>query len=540
MEGVSKRSDQRDVSVAQTEDPSKEAPTTSNAAGSRSRRSFMRGAAVAGLSAAGVAATANGAAAYDGEYDHVVNVVEAGADNTGSTSINPILEELRADNTLLEFPAGEYSMDDQFRFTQYEKFGISGDGATIVPANYYSFSNSLPVLFRLGTRGNPGADLRFEGIEFDQRADDTGVRAIEGNVTDRLEVHDVRIRGHHDSGEIGPAHFNVVDSGGTGRVVDFRAEDGGAWADTTPNAVNTTSRGPVGIIANDTEGELTFRRCHLSGFPGSGLYATGGNGTIIVHGGVYRNNTSGNIRIGGTDSVVRWPTVVTDESNGREVGMRGIRLEHGNATIEGAAIRTDLNQTNCHPIAVLNSCTGAWIDETTIEVGGDATNHGIVVSPEAGETTIARTEIVHEPTGGYAIWARDSTSDERVLCSNIVVRGEAGTERGYRDGIRIERDDCRIETSEIFQPGSDRNGIANFSDGLTVYNTELRGSRWAAVDLGSEATYLSVDAASYADGQEAICLYDESRDASVRLSRVEDGIADYGSTNLETVSNTTT
>jgi hypothetical protein len=443
---------------------------------------------------------------------------------------------------VLEFPEGEYYMDDQFRYTRYDNFGVVGDGATIVPANYWNFSTAWPVLFRLGTVGNPGKKLRFEGFHVDQTADETGLRLVEGNVTDRLEVHDVRIEGYHDSGMIGPGHFNVVDSGGKGSVVDFRAEDGGEWADSTPNAANTSARGPVGIIANDTEGELKFRRCHLFGFPGSGLYAVGGDGKIVVHGGVFKNNTSANIRIGGTDSIARWPTVITDEPNGRNVGMRGIRIEEGNAEIYGALVRSDVEQSNCHPIAVLNSSTGTWIDETTVEVAGSDVNHGVVVSPDAGETTIARTEIVHEPAGGYPIWIRDSDSTDRVLCSDIVIRGEAGDEWGYRDGIRVERDNCRVETSEIYQPGEsgvERNAIANLADDFTVYNTDLEGSRFAVVELGRDATYLDVNAESSESGKEAICLYGESDGTSIRLSHVKNGIEDRGSSNLETVNNST-
>lgn len=517
---------------------------TTEESGSRmdaTRRSFLRGTAVAGLSALGIASASGAASAYHDEYDNVVNVVEAGADNTGSKSINPVLEDVRADNTLLEFPEGTYYMDDQFRFTRYEKFGVVGDGATIVPANYYNFGDSWPVLFRLGTRGNPGKDLRFEGMRFDQRAADTGVRVIEGNVTDRLEVRDVRVHGYHDSGLIGPGHFNVVDPNGVGRVVDFRATDGGAWTDETPHAGNTSSRGPVGIIANDNEGELMFRRCHLYGFPGSGLYAIGGDGKIIVHGGVYKNNTSASIRVGGTNSIVRWPTVVVDEPNGRNVSQRGIRIESGNASVYGAAVRVSAAQTNCHAISVMNSCTDAWIENTTIEVDSDVVNHGIVVSPDAGETTIARSEIDYTPAGGYPIWIRNSDKRDRVHGEEVRIHGEAGTKWGYRDAIRCERDNCRFNHCEIDQPGAngaERNAIVSLADDLTVYKCDLRASRWPVVELGGDTTYLDIDAESY-DSREAVCLYDESHDVSIRSSRIVDGIRDYGSANLETRNNTT-
>ncbi|WP_425494413.1 right-handed parallel beta-helix repeat-containing protein [Natronoglomus mannanivorans] len=502
-----------------------------------SRRTFVKGATLTGLAAIGLSSTgsaATGYTQYDDEYRTVINVVEAGADNTGTEPITPVLESVRSDNTLLYFPPGEYAMDSQFRFTNFEKFAVIGDDATLVPANYHDFDGPRYRLFRLGTYNNPGAHLRFEGFTVDQTVPDTGIRTIETYVTDRLEVRSIYVRGQHDSGTWGPALFNVVDPDGTGIVEDFWAPHGGAWVDETPHAGNSW-RGPIGIEANQTEGTLQFKRCRLGAFPSNGLYACGGSGKIIVHGGHYKNSHPVSLRIGGTNSVIRWPTIEIDETRTRDGSQRGIRLENGNVRIRGALIRNTSPMPTSHAISVMNSCSGARIEDTTIEMSGDGINHGIVVSPSAGETIILDTDITHETAGGYPLWIRETDNQERVLCEYLSISGEAGDGAGFRDGIRCERDNCRFNVCEVDQPGRDgvkRNAMVNTGNDSTVYYGTYRASNYPFVETGSETLYMRADAESYDSGREAICLYDRSHDIDLRRNRLVNGIKDYGSDGL--------
>ncbi|WP_306054426.1 right-handed parallel beta-helix repeat-containing protein [Natronococcus wangiae] len=547
MENGSKPSEQVNLCDSHTGGRPNERTTNETKTEPQSRRSVLRGTAVAGLSALGVTGAASGsAAAYHGvvdyeNYDNVVNVAAEGADRTGSESITPILEDLRADDTALYFPEGRYYMDSQFRFTRYDNFGIVGDNATLVPANYYDFDGPRYRLFRLGTYTNPGGKLQIRGFNVDQTAPNTGIRGFEAYVTDELDVEDIVFRGEHDSGTWGPALFNVVDPSGTGRVVDFYANDGGEWADSTPHAGNTSARGPVGINATQNEGKLMFRRCQISGFPGSGLYATGGSGQIIVHGGVYRNSTSASIRIGGTDSIIRWPQIFVDESNGRNTSQRGVRFEHGDVRVRSMTVNVSVPRNNCHPIAVLNSAGETTIENATVNISGDSTQHGIVVSPKAGPTTIADTEINHEVPGGYPLWIRDSDSNDPVVCKNLTINGRSGTKYGFRDGIRCERDNCTVVDSEIIQPGADgadRVGIINKGDNFTLKNTKIRASLYPVSETTSESLYADIDAESYGS-RSAVCLYDTCSDLTIKNSRIIDGVADFGATGVTMYGNTT-
>ncbi|WP_222919709.1 right-handed parallel beta-helix repeat-containing protein [Natrinema sp. SYSU A 869] len=496
--------------------------------------------------AAGIGLTSTASASsepygyYYDNYGTVVDVTEAGADNTGTESITPVLEELRSDDTLLVFPEGEYYMDEQFRFTGFDNFGVVGENATLIPADYHEFNGPQYRLFRLGVSYSPGGTLRFEGFDVDQTAPDTGIRTIEAYADDRLEVRDVTINGYHDSGTWGPGLFNVTDPDGRGIVERFRAPDGGAWVNNTPNAGNRW-RGPIGIEANENEGTLEFRRCLLGGFPNNGLYAAGGNGTVIVNGGLYRNSNGANIRVGGRDSEIRWPTVKVDSTRPEDKTQRGIRIENGrNMEIYGAAVEITSPKPTSHAISVMNTCESARIDTTRLQLQGEDINHGIVLSPECGEATIVDTEITHETTGGYPLWIQDSDRTEQILTEHVTISGRAGDASGFRDGIRCERDNCRFSNVDVTQHGRDgvdRNAIVNTGEDMTVYQSELRASQYPYVDLGSSILVRDSTLES-STGNEAVCLYPSSTNPTFKKNRLVGGIRDLGASGVTTWENT--
>ena len=509
-----------------------------------SRRRFLRGTVAACAAGIGLTSTAGASSdpygQYYDDYATVVDVTEAGADDTGTESITPVLEELRGDDTLLVFPEGEYFMDEQFRFTGFDNFGVVGENATLIPADFHEFDGPQYRLFRLGVSYSPGRRLRFEGFDVDQSAPDTGIRVIEAYAADRLEVRDVTVRGYHDSGTWGPGLFNVTDPDGRGIVERFRAPDGGAWVENTPNAGNRW-RGPIGIEANENAGRLEFRHCWLGGFPNNGLYAAGGDGTIVVHGGLFRNSNGANVRVGGRNSEIRWPTVEVDATRPEDRSQRGIRIENGRSIdIYGAAVEITSPQPTSHAISVMNTCESARVDNVRLTLQGQAVNHGIVLSPEAGETTIVETEIEHDTAGGYPLWIRDSDRTERILAEHLTITGRAGDAGGFRDGIRCERDNCRFSNVDVTQrgrDGTDRNALVNTGTDLTVYRSELRANQYPFIDLGSDALVRDSTLESSGDN-EAVCLYSSSTNPTFKKNRLVDGIRDLGASGVTTWENT--
>lgn len=512
----------------------------------RTRRTVLGGIAAAGAAAIGVTSTVGASTSTDlyeeyyDDYENVVNVVEAGADNTGTESITPVLEELRADDTLFVFPEGRYYMDEQFRYTGFENVGVVGDGATLVPANYHDFQGPQYRLFRLGVISRPGRQLRFEGFDVDQTAPDTGIRTIEAYAADRLEVRDITVYGQHDSGTWGPGMFSVTNSSGRGIVEKFRAPHGGEWVGDTPHAGNNW-RGPIGIEANQNSGTLEFKRCWLGAFPSNGLYATGGGGKIVVNGGLYRNSNGANVRVGGKGSEIRWPTVEIDETRSTDRSQRGIRVENGrNIEIYGAAVEVTSPQPTSHAISVMNSCESVRIENTKVNMRGSDVNHGIVVSPEAGETVIVDTEIVHETSGGYPLWIRESDRSGRVIAEHLTISGRAGDDGGFRDGIRCERDNSRFSHVSVKQDGrngANRNAIVNTGAETSMYRCELSASQYPLVELGDDTVVLQSDLES-STAKHAVCLYSSAENPTFKSNRLANGIRDLGASGVTTWNNT--
>ncbi|KTG08436.1 hypothetical protein AUR64_19440 [Haloprofundus marisrubri] len=458
------------------------------------------------------------------EYDRVYDVVEAGADNTGNQPINDVLERLRGDNTLLVFPPGRYRMDRQFRFSDFEKFGLVGNDATLVPANFHEFDGPRYRLFRLGVHYAPGTDIRFEGFEVDFTADDTGIRVIDALASKRLEVRDIDIVGEHDSGTWGPGRFCVTDEDGTGIVERFRAPGGGAWTEETPNEGNLW-KGPSGIVSNvHNNGELTFKDCELGAFPDNGLYASGGSGTVVVDGGVFKNSDTANIRLGGTDSEIRNATVIVDDNRPQDVNQRAIRLENGSGlSVYDTDIR--ISAVNGHALTVMNTCKSTWIENVRISMAGDKVKHGIVVSPEAGETTIYRTAIDMDTPGGYGIKLTDSARTAQVNCEEVKITGDVGDE-GARSGIFCARDNARFSMVTVDQTGAPhRRAMENVGDNCKLYGGEYVASERPICNYGNGLRIEDVYANSEG-GYYALYLYDPSEDAYVKQSTLEDGIYD--------------
>jgi len=487
-------------------------------------------------STAAVADTADRLDRYYDEFGTVIDVVEAGADNTGTESVVDIIRKYRADDTLLVFPPGEYYIDEQVRFTGFEKFGLAGNDATFVPADYFDFDGPQYRMFRLGVDYSPGTRLVFDGFDIDQTAPDTGIRVLDAAVTNGLEVRDITVRGQHDSGTWGPGRFEITDPNGTGIVKRFKAPDGGAWVGETPNDGNLW-RGPSGLLANTNSGTLRFVDCVLGGFPDNGLYASGGSGKIIVDGGLYKNSNAACIRIGGEGSVVRNATVEVDRNRPQDESQRGIRLERGNnLRVENVTVRNTDPLPNSFGISVMNSCDSTWIEDSSVTVSGDEVDHGIVVSPDAGKVVLLRTGIRLDTPGGFGVWIHGNDGADAVNCEYLDITGDAGDESAAA-GIRCDRDGVRFGEVAIDQPGGEkRRALVNTGDDVKIYEGYYRASEHPIIDLGTGTWVEEIYAKSHSDA-EAICLYDQSADVYLKNNRLRGGIRDLGSKGLETAGN---
>lgn len=488
-------------------------------------------------STAAAGATSDRLDRYTDEFGTVVDMVEAGADDTGQESVVDTIRANRGDDTLLVFPEGSYYMDEQVRFTGFEGFGLVGQDATLLPADYYTFDGPQFRLFRLGVSYNPGTRLVVDGFDIDQTAPDTGIRVVDAVVTDGLEVRNIGIRGQHDSGTWGPGRFTISDPAGSGIVSGFEAPDGGAWVDETPNDGNLW-RGPSGLLANTNEGQLRFEDCVLGAFPDNGLYASGTSGTVVVDGGLFTNSNAANVRIGGEGSVVKNATIRVDSTRPQDSSQRGLRLERGtDLRVDNVTVENETPQSNSFGIAVQDSCESVWIEDSAVRIAGDAVDYGVVVSSDAGDVVLLDSTVELDTSGGFAIYLHGSDEAGEVVCNYVTVTGDAGDESAAA-GIRCDRDDVRFGKVTVDQPGGTRRrALVNTGDNVKVYGGEYRATQHPIIDLGTGTWVEEITARSHGD-DEAYCLYDQSADVYLKNNALPGGIKDYGCENLKTVGNT--
>lgn len=474
-------------------------------------------------------------------FGTVVNVAQAGANRRGKRSINPVLEDLRADDTLLYFPPGEYYMDRQFRFTDFENFGLYGDDATLIPADYHDNADGNHKLFRLGTHYAPGKRAVVENFTVDFRAPDTGVRAFEVAVSDELTVRDIDVVGRHDSGMWGPGRFVVTDPDGEGLVERFRAPGGAEWSANTPSD-GQLWRGPTGIICNDyNRGSMTFRRCHLGGFPDNGLYAGDTRGPVTVESGLYENSNGNNVRVGGPHPVVRWVTVVVDETAPECHAHRGIRLQNTDScTVEGCEITIDVPVEGSTGIKVMDGCTGhTLIKDTHIEMLGDECNNAIEVSPNVDRFKAVRTSIRQNTPGGCAFLLEGNGDDsDWARLVDCEIRGTPG-HRYNRAAIYNTRNNAEFRNVRVEQGGGrKRRALENFAADCLLYECEFTTRQYPVIDAGS-GTWVSHNRFESTDGHAGYFLTDDSEDVYLKRNYIANGIRDDGCEGLRTVGNTT-
>lgn len=439
------------------------------------------------LKSAGVAlgsSVLTGVGAASREFDRVVNVVEAGADNSGSDPIDGVLRDVLGDGTLVEFPDGEYAIN-QLSLWGKRNFGMRATGdATLVPGDDYNQN--------LWIGGSDFSDFLFEGFTIDN-TEEGKAPAVKMLADDGLTVRDVTKRGVHDGAE-NAFQFRVTDSDGDGLVERLRAPDGGPWLDAPGGS-------PVGVYV-DSDGPITFRDCQIERFGNNGLYAAHSSAPITVEGGHFENNDVAQIRLGSAGSAVRGAEIVVDDPEYESGNFRGIRISDGPGpvTVEDCDISVSGAQGTG---AIVGAYSGGsfTVRDTRIRVGRD---YEVVGS---GDDT-SRGIYVDEPTG-------IDDPGERVI-ENVSITGEAHD----RSAMQFDRGNNRVENVCISQSGSHRKGI-EFADG-----TDDNVVRNAAIDVAADSIGEGGIAAIRGLGAKASCPVPRIGSSAERFAASEGGEAD--------------
>jgi len=500
------------------------------------RRTYLGATVGAAAGLSGLFSTTAGAStwydSYAANYDTVVDVTEAGADDTGGESITHVLERNAGDDTLLVFPPGTYKMNSQFRFTGFSNFGMVGNDATIVPGSIENVEGNVVTegefsgaarLFRLGVVYAPGEKLHVEGFDFDFTAESSGLRAIEAYVSDDMVVKDIDILGEHDTGTFGPGMFSVTDPNGIATVEGFRALDGGEFSENTVGDIHV---GPTGMLVPPShEGKLWFRDCELGSFPDNGLYGSSPNGRVVVKGGTYRNSNVSNIRLMGSLSYVMDAHVIIDEVLDGHT-QTGVRLDRGehlwmyNTTI-------DAPTPNGPVVRVKDDAVSARIQDSTINVG-DRPSDAIVISDDAGVVDVLDTNITFDGAGhAIEVHGHNDDSDDPVTLRRVRVTGDANGRHG-RNAIRVMRKGVTLDHVVVHQPGPNyRRALEIHGDDTTIDAGAYRSTHHPIVNVADGTSIDDVVAESY-DSYEALKLLDGYSDVTVTDSVLYNGVENRG------------
>lgn len=305
----------------------------------------------------------------ESDYSNVVNIVEAGADSSGNSSIESTLEQVAGDDTLVKFPSGEYLIDGTVRITDYDKFGMVGEDATIDVAPTSSY------VFKLGTYESPIDDLRVDGFTADISGDNTGGRVFELQAGDTLYANDLTIEGEHDTSSKGPMLVGLQSSDGEGLVENVSMPDGGAEV--------SGGRGATGLlISNFHEGTVSLRNITVGPFPDNGIYSSNEDGTVQVENGTVENANVAGVRLSGDDSYIEGTEFVYDEAIDGFGGQRPIRLD-GGSNLEVSDVDINMSITQTEAIRVMGDVESARIHDVDLDLSSGVRD-AVAVTDGAG------------------------------------------------------------------------------------------------------------------------------------------------------------
>lgn len=426
-----------------------------------SRRTVLQGIGAAGvgvdvLGSTPIGAATSGHRAFD--FWSVVDVTDEGADPTGGEPIDDVLDELADDHTLLEFPPGEYRLD-QFRnyagefggdepanYVNLTDFGMRGEDATLVAPEGTGTDEDAGFFEQVWLDIRRTHGTLFEGFTIDCTAPETGpvttIGPFDGGV-----VRDVRLDGIY-SGDFPPFIFWVPERrDGECLVENVRAPAG------HPRGFAYGGGAPGFFVYVDHRGLLTLRNCRAEGFINGIYHSTPAEGGVRVEGGRYADNEVSQVRVHGPRSHVR----------GVHVTIGDVAEQHP-------------NYRNQRAIWVWRR-GGLTIEDCTVEMVDPTGSQGaIVIRRAAGETTIEDTEIRVEEDGVPALWAQAPLEDEGEFgygpapppgergmeLRNVHITGSAAGrgDVGSRTVLVRHRDGNVVESCCIRQSGESRDGIA--------------------------------------------------------------------------------
>ena len=234
------------------------------------------------------------------------NIIEEGADDTGNTAIDSVLDDLVGEDTTIIFPSGTYKLNELILYSGVDNFRlIAPHGARLIPGK----SGDSVRWFDIYSQG-----FVLDGFELDMR--DTAVPPYirmnydSGDWELKRLITRGKVRAATDSnvgsGDSGEArtYFRLSAAEGTrGLLQDCYFHEGACEP--------TEASNRRAILVESGKGELVFNRCWFELWAENTIYAKKCEGPLRIYN-CFQRNTQVGMRLGG-DTEVRNTVSIKDD-----------------------------------------------------------------------------------------------------------------------------------------------------------------------------------------------------------------------------------
>ena len=409
------------------------------------------------------------------EFDRVVNAVDdLGMDPTGSESIDSALSGAHETGTLIEFPPGDYRVENELVIgpgASESRFGMVGlgDSHTDVQFHFPNGDKEYDGYWFIHQDGGEDCVLANFSI---QMTDDTVTSInVRFDCTDGALIQDVEWLGFvpsasHSYGQLLTCHV-PEDSGATTAGVNtirrVTIGRGGAYLGGHQSRSGTAPGTTYIRVYSDHVGELVVEDAHLVQSGGNALRSSNNDGVVTVKGGLFKNNDLSNLRFQGGNhpekrSTITGARIVVDHGD-VPYPTGGTGFWHGmGINIDSRVGGTDLLIEDCDFV-----CNEIDIsDQTDSKPNGFIRLTGTGTSNPGG-VTIRNTNIYNN-TRNQTLWFQapdDGANDPlEVVLENVNVTVDNETQTEGAVCVIDGRDGSRISNSCIHAPNGTIDGIA--------------------------------------------------------------------------------
>ena len=397
----------------------------------------------------------------DFQFDTVLHAVEdVGLDPTGSEPMGSKLEAAADDNTLIEFPDGEFLMNWTDLKQDLNHFGLaaaSGASPVLKPAGTIDEYGKLGLWMG-------GSNLLMEGFTIDVSGPDRGMATALKAYDGKLLIQDIHIVGLWTTVE-NPFHVKLENPDEEGLITNLIANDG-------QNTGHSVSANPVKVEVEHA-GDLHITDSEFSHW-GKAIYDPSsqreplergfdvGDGNIHVDNCYFHNNNAASIRTGSGSTIRNSKFVVDDNTEGETVTWEDpVPTQDGIINARHIRCKGDLGGT------------GVTIEDCTFLHTSSASGSGIIQSSSrAGGHTVRNCSIRCDSPDIDPIRFRDGSGNTGPSTfENVTVVGTGG--RG-RAAYVYQREDMKFRNCCFNLSENDQDGIVLVeSSNVSVLDSDI-------------------------------------------------------------------